>query len=96
VKKVAKVPDYGLDTPRDLWQNFQFVQALETKKLSRNERDRMIRKTWTLFAAAAALVMSAASFNVFAQAASGAGQAYWGGTPGPWKSGTGLCWRAGY
>jgi OmpA-OmpF porin, OOP family len=52
----------------------------------------MIRKTWTLFVAAAAFTMSAASFNAFAQA----GQAYWGGSPGPWKSGTGLCWRAGY
>jgi len=52
----------------------------------------MIRKTWTLFAAAAAFVMSAASFNAFAQA----GQAYWGGTGGVWKNSTGLCWRSGY
>ena len=52
----------------------------------------MIRTMSGIFAATAALVMSAVSFNVFAQA----GQAYWGGAPGVWKSGTGLCWRSGY
>jgi len=52
----------------------------------------MIEKMWTVFVAAAALLLSATSFNAHAQA----GQAYWGGTPGVWKSGTGLCWRAGY
>ena len=52
----------------------------------------MIRTMSGIFAAAAALVMSAASFNAFAQA----GQAYWGGAAGTWKNSTGLCWRAGY
>ncbi|HYG56021.1 MAG TPA: OmpA family protein [Burkholderiales bacterium] len=52
----------------------------------------MIRSTWTLLVAAAGLVMSATSFNAFAQA----GQAYWGGSAGVWKSGSGQCWRAGY
>jgi len=52
----------------------------------------MIRTMSAIFAAAAALMMSAVSFNAFAQA----GQAYWGGSSGTWKSGTGLCWRAGY
>ena len=52
----------------------------------------MIRTMSGIFAAVAALTMSAASFNAVAQA----GQAYWGGSSGTWKSGTGICWRAGY
>ena len=52
----------------------------------------MIRTMSGIFAAVAALMMSAASFNVFAQA----GEAYWGGTSGTWKNSTGLCWRSGY
>jgi OOP family OmpA-OmpF porin len=52
----------------------------------------MIRKTWTIFVAAAALALTGTSFNAFGQA----GQAYWGGSAGVWKNSQGLCWRSGY
>ena len=52
----------------------------------------MIRNAWTIFVAAAALVVAAASPNVYAQA----GEAYWGGSAGVWKNSVGNCWRSGY
>jgi OOP family OmpA-OmpF porin len=54
----------------------------------------MINKAWMPIAAAFALALSAVSFNTGAQAQSN--EAYWSGSSGPVKSGTGQCWKPSY
>ena len=54
----------------------------------------MSKKTWLPLLIAAGLAMSAMPFTAAAQSKN----AYWTQTPGGtvWKSGSGLCWRAGF
>ena len=50
-------------------------------------------KSWLSTLAAAVLALGAVSFNASAQQSN---EGYWAGGSGPWKSGTGLCWKPSY